>query len=1060
MRLPDDDGSFRPPELDEQEPGLPEAAPAVVAVVVTRNPGRFLESALGALRNQDYPDLSVLVVDAGSATDPSARVAAAFPEAYVHRFGETRPGFGGAANEALGVVDGASFFLACHDDVVLAPDAVRLLVEEAFRSNAGIVGPKLVSAENQEILLDVGRSIDRLGGSHTGIEPGELDQEQHDAVRDVFYVSSAAMLVRADLFAELGGFDAATFPGSEDLDLCWRARLAGARVVVAPDARAAHVEAATARRPEDIPTPRDVARRRVRVVLTCYSGPSLLRVVPAAIALAVVEAALFFATPRRRQAGAVLGAWRWNLLHRGRLRDARRRAQAARTISDRELRELQVGAGTRVGGFLSQHHADERIESLEERVRDGLESLGHTLVHPASIALLAFLVVVAVGSRDFFSSGVPGVGSFAMWPGVRALVGAFTSPWRYTGLGSTAPAPPALALMAGLGTLLAGSVGLAEALLVTLAIPVGALGALRLARHAGADTSGSVVAALAYGVSPVARNDIAAGRIGPLVLFALAPYLVLLLVRVARFDAAGPVGRRSLLGLAIVTAVATAWFPPAALVVIVAAAAFALAAPVVGGGAAALRALGAAVVGALGAGVLLFPWSTNVTNGRGDPGAFGFSLNPRLGFTDLLRFHTGPAGAGVATFGLLAAAAAALLLTSGPRLVWAARAVALTLVAWAAVELPARLAPGVSVPAPEAVLSLGALGLAVAAGLAVASRPKVRRGWRRAGVVVALAGVTLAGLGFVADAADGRWHAPSGSWPAQLSFTRDLQNEGQFRVLWIGDPAVLPLDPARVETGLSYTLTRNGPGDARELLRAPRKTARDPVADALQAAVSGRTSRLGRILAPLGVRYLALPRRDGPGGQAGRAVPAVDAALRNQLDLARLGSDPGLELYENQAWFPGRTVVRGRRASVPARPRDPARAATAADLSGSPPLGSRAAGPGTALWFEAYDGGWHAEQGGAGLTHQPAFGTTNQFRLPSHAPVTISHTGQAHAYELVAIEIALWLLALAWWLWGRGSAPGPDRAARRAAARAAREERRHGRDDDDLPSDVEFWEQA
>ena len=125
----------------------------MVAVVVTRNPGRFLESALGALRTQDYPDLSVVVVDAGSATDPSARVAAAIPEAYVHRLGETRPGFGGAVNEALGVADGATFYLVCHDDVVLAPDALRLLVEEAYRSNAGIAGPKLVSAEDQEVLL-------------------------------------------------------------------------------------------------------------------------------------------------------------------------------------------------------------------------------------------------------------------------------------------------------------------------------------------------------------------------------------------------------------------------------------------------------------------------------------------------------------------------------------------------------------------------------------------------------------------------------------------------------------------------------------------------------------------------------------------------------------------------------------------------------------------------------------------------------------------------------------------------------------------------------------------
>ncbi|HEV3449608.1 MAG TPA: glycosyltransferase [Acidimicrobiia bacterium] len=1058
MSLPDDAGSPPSPELDEQDRGMPPEVPAVVVVVVAHNPGRFLEAALGALGAQDYPAVSVLVVDAGSASDPTGRVAATLPAAFVHRTRDAQPGFGGAANEALEVVEGATFFLVCHDDVVLAPDAVRLLVEEAYRSNAAIVGPKLVSAENPEVLLEVGRSIDRLGGSHTGIEPGELDQEQHDAVRDVFYVSSAAMLVRADLFETLGGFDAATFPGSEDLDLCWRARLAGARVVVAPDARAAHVEAVDARRPEDVPSARDVARRRVRVLLTCYSWPSLLRVVPLGVALAAVEALVFAATPRRRQAAAVLGAWRWTLFHPGAIRSARRRAQAGRTIDDRELRELQVGARTRVGAFLAQHRADERIESLEDAVRDRVESLGRALVHPAALALLAFLVTAAVGSRDFFSSGVPAVGSFASWPGVHALAAAFTSPWRYTGLGSTAPAPPVLAVMAGLGTLFVGSVGTAEAVLVTLAIPVGALGALRLSRHVGVDGVGSIVAAVAYGVSPVPRNAIAGGRLGPLVLFALLPYLVLLLVRAARFEAV-PRGRRQLLGLALVTGIACAWFPPAALVVLAAALALGVAALVVGGVGPALRSVGAAAVGAIGAGVLLFPWSTTVTHGRRDPAAFGFSLNPSVDLADLVRFHTGPAGSGIATFGLLAAAGLALLLTTGPRVRWAARAWALILVAWAAVELPARFAPGVAVPAPEAVLSLGALGVALAAGLAVASRPRGRLALRTVGVAVALAGVTLGGLGFVADAVDGRWHAPSGSWPAQLAFTRDQQFQGQFRVLWVGDPAALPLDPARVESGLSYTLTRNGPGDARELLRAPRVHARDPVVDAVTAAVAGRTTRLGRIVAPLGVRYVVLPRRNGPGGAAARPLPALDVALRNQLDLARLGSDPGLELYENQAWFPGRTIVRGRRAAVPARPADPLRAAAGTDLTGSPPLGAGPAGPGTVLWFEAYDAGWRADAHGT-LVHQPAFGTTNQFRAPSRASVSISHTGQARTDALVAAEVALWLLALAWWARGRARPTrATDRAAARAAARATREERRRDRGGD-FGSDVEFWERA
>ena len=254
----------------------------MVAVVVTRNPGPWLEDTLAGLERQDYDDLTVLVVDCGSDDDPTPRVAAVLPRAFVRRL-DDRAGFAGAANEALHAVEGATFLLLCHDDVVLDPAAVRLLVEEAYRSNAGIVGPKLVSADDPEILLEVGRSIDRFGAPYTGIEPGELDQEQHDGVRDVFYVTTATMLVRVDLFAELGGFDPATFPGAEDLDLCWRARLAGARVLVGPDARVAHREAADERMRGDRPDEFALARSRAgaaHVVLVAQApvaGPVRVR---------------------------------------------------------------------------------------------------------------------------------------------------------------------------------------------------------------------------------------------------------------------------------------------------------------------------------------------------------------------------------------------------------------------------------------------------------------------------------------------------------------------------------------------------------------------------------------------------------------------------------------------------------------------------------------------------------------------------------------------------------------------------------------------------------------
>src|SRR5215218_7849018 len=314
--------------------------PTVAAVVVTRNPGPWLERALGSLRSQDYPSVAVLVVDAASDEDPSDRIAGALPEAFVRRVPHS--GFAAAANEALYTIRNANFLLICHDDVVLDAAAVRLMLEEAFRSNAAIVGPKIVDADNPEVLLEVGRSIDRFGNPHTGIEPGELDQEQHDGVRDVFYVSDTAMLVRTDLFHELGGFDASRFPGAEDLDLCWRARLAGARVLVAPDARVQHHQAAGDRGDGAALDAATMARNRIRTVLTLSSAKTLLWVVPVGVAAAFVEALLLTITLRRGRVRSALGAWWWNLRHFRGIRRARRQARRDRRIDDRELHDLRA----------------------------------------------------------------------------------------------------------------------------------------------------------------------------------------------------------------------------------------------------------------------------------------------------------------------------------------------------------------------------------------------------------------------------------------------------------------------------------------------------------------------------------------------------------------------------------------------------------------------------------------------------------------------------------------------------------------------------------------------
>ncbi|MDP9020529.1 MAG: glycosyltransferase, partial [Actinomycetota bacterium] len=328
----------------------PAHAPPVVAVVVTHDAGPWFEDCLWSLAAQDYPNLSVLVVDAGSEEDPLPRVAAVLPDAYVRHLAHN-PGFGTAANEVLEVVEGASFYAFCHDDVLLDRSAIRALVEEAYRSNAGIVGPKLVSWGEPASLLHVGVSADKTGVMTPLVERGELDQEQHDAVRDVFAIPGACTLVRADLFATLGGFDPAiTFLG-EDLDLCWRAQVAGARVVVVPAARVQHREELMSRRQVD-DRRRLLARHRLRTMLVCYGPFHLLRVLPQAVVLAVLEAIYAVAAGRVSQAVDVLGAWSWNLRRMDEIRRRRRALRAVRGLRDGEVRRLQHRGSSRITGYL------------------------------------------------------------------------------------------------------------------------------------------------------------------------------------------------------------------------------------------------------------------------------------------------------------------------------------------------------------------------------------------------------------------------------------------------------------------------------------------------------------------------------------------------------------------------------------------------------------------------------------------------------------------------------------------------------------------------------------
>ncbi len=907
-------------------PGL---LPNVVAVVVTHDPGAWFEECFAAVVAQDYPAYSVLVIDTASKADPTPRVAAMAPQAYVRRLSDN-PGWSKAANETLELVEGATFLLFCHDDVAPAPDAVRLLVEEAFRSNAGIVSPKLVQFDDVSHLLQVGLSADKLGEPVALVDRGELDQEQHDAVRDVFVAPGAACLVRTDLFRALGGYDPEIHLLGDDVDLCWRAQVAGARVIVAPAAVARHVEALGERREVD-DRRRLQARHRLRTMLTCYGPVHLLRVLPQAVVLLVAEAIYALAAGHRSQAADALDSLRWNAARLSQIRANRARLKAYRRVPDSEVRRLQMGGSARLVAFLRGQigrDMDDRLSAFGASSRNFTGSFATTSRRVEMSFWVATFAVVAFGSRLLLLGTIGSFGELATFPARPwTLLDMWHSSHNVAGGGSDAAVATVFALLGAAGTLLVGSISLLRRALLIVPLITGGVGAHRLL---GADGSrrARLVATIAYMAMPLPYNAIARGRVGGLVVWAAAPWVLRSLARAVNrepFTSASS-WRQRVLGTGLGLAVVGAFVPVALLAVVVVAAALAAGGVLAGRRGGGTRALALALSAGLLGLLLNLPWTIDLVRPSANWSAVGglTSRSGALSLGALLRFQDGPLGAGVLGYMFVMAALLPLVIGRDWRREWACRAWMVALACWAMAWLGQQSWWAYGFGPPEVLLAPASAALALCLALGLMAFETDLRGYRfgiRQVLSLAAAGaLTLGTVPVFAASFDGKWGFPDQGYDQVLDFlAADRATAGPSRVLWIGDPDVLPVQGWHLAEGSAFGVSA-GPVPAiadRFTGSAPASARR--AGDALRLAAGRRTARLGRLLVPLGIRYVIVTSAAAPFSDEVRPPPPdIVRVLGDQLDLASVPVDPTLRVYRNAAW--------DRAVAAPSFPTDPTHA--------------------------------------------------------------------------------------------------------------------------------------
>ncbi len=1033
-------GSTAPDDAASDDTDADLEAPPVVLVMVTHNADAWLDEALESLVDQTYANLSVLVIDAASDIDPTPRIARILPGAFVRRL-EHNVGFGPTLNEVLELVEGASFLCFCHDDVALDPTAVRRLVEEAFRSNAGIVGPKLVDWDDPERLQAVGYSIDKSGGLAPYAERGDLDQEQHDAVRDVFAIPGACTLVRADLFTHLGGFDPDIELLGEDLDLCWRAHLAGARVIVAPAARVRHREALAERR-SDIDIPRVAAAHRLHTVMTCYQLLRLVWVLPQALVISLVESAIELNAGHREHARAQMAAWGSAFRRLPGLWRARRRVHRSRERSDRSVRRLQAHTWARLSSLVQtrrREREEDRAARTEELPSPGERRRVASMV-PYGVA--AVVILLLLGTRDLLFGSLPAIGEFARPPsGVGGIWSAWFRGWNAMGLGSSSPVATAFGPLALAGSIFLGALDLVRRLAILGLIPIGAVGAWRLAKPLGSRRA-QLTSLVVYVAIPVPYNALSQGRWSGLILFATAPWLLAALARAMQLEPFAPapstVGdpaaspRRAWLhrslGLSLGLGAVATFVPAVVPVAVLVAVGFALGSLVAGRVAGIGRLAATVGVAAVVAAVLQLPWTLGVIGPGGSWTALAGMRSGTDGWLSLgriLRFESGSYGAPPLGFAFLLAGALPLVIGRSWRFAWGARAWAGAVVCWAALWSGQQSWMPVPVPPAEVLLApaAAALALAIACGTAAfdVDLPGYRFGWRQGVSAIAVLAVLVGSLPMIGGAVDGRWRVPTADLGDVLGFIGTQRAARPFRVLWVGDPDVVPAAGWRFSPTLDLGVSNDGMPTMTELWAPGGDAASAPLADALALARDGQTSRLGSILATMGVRYLVLPRQIVPApfqGTGHRIDPQLQRGLDAQLDLARIPVNSALVLYRNTAWRGGMTLLpsgttRGhavsdaldRPSGIPVlRGIDPATGG-----SGTLP------GAGVLATGQPADAGWRLTVDGRSAKRVTLDGWEQGFVVPSAGRAVLTHSDSVPRTLLVVLEAILWLVALLFW---------------------------------------------
>ena len=220
--------------------------PRVSVVILNWNGQGLLKQFLPSVCASSYPNLEIIVGDNASSDNSVSFIKENYPQIRVI-CNEKNYGFAGGYNKVLEQLE-SDYFILLNSDVEVHPDWINPVIQ-LMESDKQIAAaqPKILSYKHKERFEYAGAAggyLDIFGYPFCRgriFDYVELDNGQYNDVKEIFWASGAALFVKRDRWIQVEGLDEDFFAHMEEIDLCWRLKNIGFKIMYCPDSVVYHV---------------------------------------------------------------------------------------------------------------------------------------------------------------------------------------------------------------------------------------------------------------------------------------------------------------------------------------------------------------------------------------------------------------------------------------------------------------------------------------------------------------------------------------------------------------------------------------------------------------------------------------------------------------------------------------------------------------------------------------------------------------------------------------------------------------------------------------------------